>query len=49
LRLADIRRFGFALPLRISAFEKTPIRELLAEFHSNQNFKEQRNLFNSNF
>lgn len=32
-----------------SAFDRTPIRELLSEFHSNQNFKEQPNLFNDNF
>lgn len=32
--------------LSISAFDKTPIRELLTEFISNQNFKELPNLFN---
>ncbi len=31
--------------ISISAFDKTPIRELLTESHSNQNFKEQPNLF----
>jgi hypothetical protein len=35
----------------ISAFDKTPIRELLTEFqvNSKQNVKEQLDLFNSNF
>lgn len=32
--------------LSISVFDKTPIRELLTEFHSNQNIKEQHDLFN---
>ena len=31
--------------LSISAFDKTPIAELLTEIHSNQNVKEQPNLF----
>lgn len=31
--------------LSISVFDKTPIRELLTEFQTNQNVKEQRNLF----
>jgi hypothetical protein len=31
--------------LSISAFDKTSIRELLTEYQSNQNVKEQRNLF----
>ena len=35
--------------LSISTFDKTPIRELLTEFHSNQNVKEQPGLFNPNF
>jgi hypothetical protein len=37
--------------LGISAFDKTPIRELLTEFqvNSNQNVKEQLDLFNLNF
>jgi hypothetical protein len=37
--------------LGISVFDKTPIRELLSDFHvnSNQNPKEQLDLFNSNF
>jgi HEPN domain-containing protein len=35
--------------LGISAFDKTPIRELLSENHSKQNVKEQPDLFNSNF
>ena len=35
--------------LGISAFDKTPVKELLTEFQDNQNFKEQRDLFNSNF
>ncbi len=37
--------------LGILAFDKTPIRELLTEFqvNSNQNVKEQLDLFNSNF
>lgn len=35
--------------LSISVFDKTPIRELLTEFHSNQNVKELPDLFNSNF
>jgi hypothetical protein len=34
--------------LGISAFDKTPVKELLTEFQANQNFKEQRDLFNSN-
>jgi len=33
--------------LGISAFDKTPVKELLTEFQTNQNFKEQRDLFNS--
>src|SRR6056297_4009888 len=33
--------------LGISVFDKTPIQELLTEFQTNQNFKEQRDLFNS--
>lgn len=32
--------------LGISAFDKTPVNELLTEFQKNQNFKEQINLFN---
>ncbi len=35
--------------LGISAFDKTPVKELLTDFHDNQNFKEQRDLFDSNF
>jgi hypothetical protein len=37
--------------LGISAFDKTSIRELLTEFqvNSDQNVKEQMDLFNSNF
>jgi IS4 transposase len=35
--------------LGISSFDKTPIRELLTESISNQNVKEQLNLFNDNF
>lgn len=37
--------------LGISAFDKTPIRELITEFqvNSNQNVKEQLNLFSSNY
>ena len=37
--------------LGISAFDKTPIRELLTEFqvNSNQNVKEQLDLFSANF
>jgi hypothetical protein len=35
--------------LGISAFDKTPIKELLTEFQINQNVKEQLNLFSSNF
>lgn len=37
--------------LGISAFDKTPIKELLTEFqvNSKQNVKEQLDLFNSNF
>ena len=31
--------------LGISAFDKTPVRELLTDFQNNQNFKEQRDLF----
>ncbi|MBL7969861.1 MAG: hypothetical protein JNK09_22860 [Prolixibacteraceae bacterium] len=31
--------------LSISAFDKTPIAELLTEIHSNQNVKEQPTLF----
>lgn len=31
--------------LSISVFDKTSIRELLTEFQTNQNVKEQRNLF----
>jgi transposase len=34
--------------LGISAFDKTPVKELLTEFQDNQNIKEQRDLFNSN-
>ena len=33
--------------LGISAFDKTPVKELLTEFQTNQNFKEQRDLFNN--
>ncbi len=32
--------------LGISAFDKTPVKELLTEFQINQNVKEQRDLFN---
>lgn len=32
--------------LGISAFDKTPLKELLTEYQSNQNVKEQLNLFN---
>jgi len=35
--------------LSISAFDKTPLRDLLNETISNQYFKEPLNLFNSNF
>jgi len=35
--------------LGISAFDKTPAKELQTDFQDNQNFKEQRDLFNSNF
>ena len=31
--------------LGISAFDKTPVKELLADFHDDHNFKEQRDLF----
>ena len=31
--------------LGISAFDKTPVKELLTEFQDDQNFKEQRDLF----
>lgn len=31
--------------LSISVFDKTPLRELLTEYQTNQNIKEQRNLF----
>ena len=34
--------------LGISAFDKAPVKELLTDFQDNQNFKEQRDLFNSN-
>lgn len=34
--------------LGISAFDKTPVKELLTDFQENQNFKEQRDLFSSN-
>jgi transposase len=32
--------------LGISAFDKTPVKELLTDFQDNQNFKEQGDLFN---
>jgi IS4 transposase len=35
--------------LGISAFDKTPIRELLTEYHVNQNVNEQLNLFSDYF
>ncbi len=35
--------------LGISAFDKTPVKELLTDFQDNQNFKEQGDLFDSNF
>ena len=35
--------------LGVSAFDKTPIKELLTEIEVNQNVKEQYNLFNENF
>ena len=35
--------------LGISAFDKTPVRELLTEIEVNQNFKEQYDLFNNQF
>jgi hypothetical protein len=35
--------------LGISAFDKTPVKELLTEFHVNQNVKEQLDLFSINF
>lgn len=35
--------------LSISAFDKTPVKELITELHSNQNVKELPDLFNSNF
>ncbi len=35
--------------LGISTFDKTPVKELLTDFQDNQNFKEQRDLFDSNF
>lgn len=31
--------------LGISAFDKTPVKELLTDFQNNQNFKEQTDLF----
>ncbi len=33
--------------LGISAFDKTPLKELLTDFQNNKNFKEQRDLFSS--
>ena len=35
--------------LGISAFDKTPVKELLTEIETNQNFKEQYNLFDDQF
>ena len=35
--------------LGISAFDKTPVKELLTEIQVNQNFKEQYDLFNNQF
>ena len=35
--------------LGISTFDKTPVKELLTDFQDNQNFKEQKDLFDSNF
>jgi len=35
--------------LGISAFDKTPIKELLTEIEVNQNVKEQYKLFNQDF
>jgi len=35
--------------LSISAFDKTPIAELLTQTQVNQNIKEQLNLFSNNF
>ncbi len=35
--------------LGISAFDKTPVKELLTELQVNQNFKEQYDLFNNQF
>jgi hypothetical protein len=35
--------------LGISAFGRTPVKELLTEIQVNQNFKEQYDLFNNQF
>jgi hypothetical protein len=35
--------------LGVSAFDKTPVKELLTEFQVNQNVKEQLDLFSVNF
>jgi len=35
--------------LSISSFDKTAVKELLTEIQVNQNFKEQNDLFNSQF
>jgi len=43
---SDLSIYEIMQILGISAFDKTPVKELLTEFQINQNVKEQRNLFN---
>ena len=43
---SDLTIYEIMQILGISAFDKTPVKELLTEFQINQNVKEQRNLFN---
>ena len=46
---SDLSIYEIMQILGISAFDKTPLRELLTEFQVNQNVKEQLYLFNDNF
>ena len=44
---SDLSIYEIMQILGISAFDKTPVKELLTEFQINQNVKEQRDLFNN--
>jgi hypothetical protein len=46
---SDLSIYEIMQILSISAFDKTPIAELLTQTQVNQNIKEQLNLFSNNF